>query len=223
MSSQNKERPIIFSSTMVRAILEERKFQTRRVIKPQPLPHANDVTLDRLSCGTARFAGRIGNAVPDQLIYCPHGMIGDRLWVRETWSTVGLFDDAKPSDLDPRGVGSIRYHADGKQSGKLRPSIFMPRWASRITLEIEDIRVERLNDISNEDAAAEGAHGAVLSKARLMDEAARFERRVFQSSSPVVTRRAEFAALWESINGKGSWEANPYVWCISFRRVQDAE
>lgn len=212
-----KERPILFSAPMVRAILAGTKTQTRRVVRPQPsrgmeLWGSESEPQD----GEFTFSGN-GNEL---FVKCPYGAVGSRLWVRETWQVWTEFDGIKASDLPEEMRARLNYPADGNVwDARLRPSLHMPRWASRITLEITKIRVERLNDISNEDAAAEGAYGAVLSKTRLMDEAARFERRVFQSGSPVVTRRAEFAALWESINGEGSWDKNPWGWVIEFKRV----
>lgn len=193
-----KERPILFSGVMVRAILEGRKTQTRRAIKK--------------ACNPFRDI-------------CPYGVPGDRLWVRETWCElrVGHFNEiGLPRDLlvtrydYPRRNGAA-YRATTSPDGdafradfgyKWRPSIHMPRWASRITLEIVSVRVERLHDISESDAADEGA-GLLLADHEYWD------------GDPDQYRKC-FRALWESINGPGSWAENPYVWAIEFKRVEVA-
>ena len=146
------ERPILFSAPMVRAILDGRKTQTRRILNPQPietLPRTDDRLIDLL--------------VRDS----PYGATGDLLWV------------------------------------KWKPSIYMPRWASRITLEIVSVRVERLKSISEDDAQAEGAE-------------------VPMTCDVSHSARNNFAQLWESINGPGSWDANPWVWVVEFKRFDKA-
>ena len=176
-----KERPILFSAPMVRAILVGTKTQTRRVVKLGP-------------SGRAHFGGRnwhLGD--PDVIKACPYGQLGDRLWVREAWMPVE--HDSQP----------VRYRASNPSyAGKWRPSIHMPRWASRILLEIGSVRVERLLDISEADAEAEGVD---------------FIRRV-PDVDETMTAVELYEALWESINGPGSWDANPFVWCVEFKRVQ---
>lgn len=180
-----KERPILFSGDMVKALLLGWKTQTRRVIKPQP-------------------QGKWSGPMPCQEWPCPYGKPGDRLWVKETFSTFGSDGDA----------GRIVYRASIPYGNfdchfkPWRPSIFMPRSASRITLEITSVRVERLNDISEEDAKAEGAQiqretpgGWIICGPR------------------IGSYREGYRWIWESINGAGSWEKNPWVWKISFRRV----
>ena len=195
-----REFPILFSAPMVRAILDGRKTQTRRVVKPQPnVVHAiyND----------ASIATNLLFRKCDQRIHCPYGQPGNRLWVRETWARddedgavmfradCGLGGDA---DDWQRGIN------DGAPRYRWRPSIHLPRWASRILLEVIAVRVERLQDISEADALTEGVTFSV----------------------PVKPSRAErmardaYAELWESINGTGSWDANPWVWVIEFKRVQ---
>lgn len=143
---------------------------------------------------------------------CPFGCHGDRLWVRETWAVRGLAHGMKPSQAAKiASPDAWRYAADdttGWQHG-WKPSIHMPRVASRITLKITGVRCERLNDISEEDAEAEGCVPAWL------DEGG---GRVNYGAAP--TYRQGFAKLWNSINGPGSWDANPWVWVIEFRRVQ---
>lgn len=209
-----KQRPILFKSEMVQAILAGRKTQTRRALKMQPSWVESNNPL--VSSGW-QYKGKKGlpklSSWPTKEDFatallecekCPYGKIGDQLWVREAWSTHAEFDGVMPSSLETR---SIHYWADGEcQTGKKRPSIHMPRWASRILLEITDIRVERLQDISEEDAQAEGCDN---SKSESAIEVGWYEK----------PRRA-FERLWESINGVGSWEANPWVWVVEFKVVQ---
>jgi hypothetical protein len=211
-----KEKPILFSAPMVRAILDRSKTQTRRVIKPQPAicPH-NGLYLDWAKLGSGVSCDRVALA-----LYSPYGQIGDRLWVRETWNAwMHGIDDCDPylwSDITPEDrkiatYGKIGYQAtdaplDPDVKSLWVPSIHMPRWASRITLEITDIRIERLQDISEEDAKAEGCKASEV--VELID------------GSPCFT--SEYRKLWDSINGidnPKSWESNPWVWVVSFKRL----
>ncbi|RTX65052.1 hypothetical protein DZA20_03345 [Pseudomonas aeruginosa] len=220
-----KERPILFSGPMVRAILEGRKTVTRRVVKPQPDflgsmvdPNTPFETLD------AGLHARIT---------CPYGEPGDRLWVRETWTDVNMCgapalayradEDIRdlmeePGFLDDRGAFNYDdprvkpypfacWYAELDQA-RWRPSIHMPRWASRILLEITAVRVERLQDISEKQALAEGVEleGEGVCWAGAAGTA---------SDSPVES----FRLLWELINGAGSWNATPWVWAVEFKRV----
>lgn len=233
-----KERPILFSGPMVRALLDGRKTQTRRVMKVQPPTQeafrgslfgldravADGVKMysqndyDRLpkhpteweltgSVGVAREAGF------PRRYRCPYGAIGDRLWVKETW---------RPSKSAGDWDMDVRYEADGltrtvydgefgardwsmpkaAARGNVSP-LFMPRWAARLVLEITEVRVERLNVISEADAQAEGSQEPSL--------------------LPIIgacwSERDAFAKLWEHINGAGSWASNPWVWAVSFRVV----
>ena len=145
--------------------------------------------------------------------------VGDRLWVRETWSVSSIYDNQKPCDMDADYAGIVRYKADGYQSGKLRPSIFMPRWASRITLEITDIRVERLHDISKQDAIAEG-----IVPIRWRDGSIQYLS--YTTKTPTGKRieslsaKQSYFSLWEKINGRKSLESNPWVWVIEFKRIE---
>ncbi|MEW3783125.1 hypothetical protein ACM74W_01850 [Pseudomonas aeruginosa] len=202
-----KERPILFTGPMVRAILEGRKTVTRRVVKPQPDflgsmvdPNTPFKTLD------AGLHARIT---------CPHGEPGDRLWVREAWAADAQVDAIAPRDLSQGEP--IWYPADFSvrqtgcsmiSKGRGRPSIHMPRWASRILLEITAVRIERLQDISEKQALAEGVEleGEGVCWAGAAGTA---------SDSPVES----FRLLWELINGAGSWNANPWVWGVEFKRV----
>jgi len=213
-----KERPILFSGPMVKAILEGRKTQTRRVVK---LNMSGRVQLSRRQWHTDDANAVLG---------CPYGQPGDRLWVKETHRFDGL--DPKIA-LRSQCLDEISYRADMQGDRACddcawRPSIFMPRWASRITLEITGVRVERLNQISEADAKAEGI-GSWRQKyprgshdIQGYDTVYNFgrdlETRWFPTSSPNAV--LSYKRLWESINGPGSWDANPWVWVVEFRRVQ---
>ena len=209
-----KERPILFSAPMVRAILSGEKTQTRRVVKPQPKRTGDGVLMWDASHRGMRF-GSVGMDVPPNLVaHCPYGAPGDRLWVRETFG----IDDEDGSVLyfaDP-GTAQDAEHARAcdDRYPRRRPSIHMPRWASRILLEIASVRVERLQDISEDDAQAEG-----------IEYSERFEgyciglAEHFNSHDP----RQSYFSLWEAINGAGSVAANPWVWVVEFRRVEMTE
>lgn len=197
-----KERPILFSAPMVRALLAGTKTQTRRIVKPR-----KDLSFGCLLT-PSELAGEVNNGNFEN---CPYGEPGDRLWVRETgWERPDLTTRMirEGADTWPRfaydadGWGADD-HADFKRWGfKRRPSIHMPRWASRILLEITGVRVERLQDISDDDLAAEGIQEVI-------------DAGVDHDGWP----RDAYRSLWESINGAGSWAANPWVWCVEFRRV----
>lgn len=210
-----KERPILFSAPMVRAILEGRKTVTRRVVKPQPYIDASGNFCWNGRNFGQNFDGPLTQAIASPLpcsktkrVLCPYGKPGDRLWVREAHSFV-------PDDDEPAGCSAVLYAADGNQYGKIRPSIHMPRWASRILLEVTAVRVERLQDISEGQAQAEGAEPYDVSGFGT-DERALLDAPLMEQGSPY---RNGFALLWESINGAGSWEANPWVWVVEFRRL----
>ncbi len=194
-----KEKPILFNGKMVRAILDGRKTQTRRVIKntanlaiafkPYPADFNSDIS------NHTPFDG----AIPRK---CPQGKPGDQLWVRETWNTKDQFKGLKI----PKFKEDVIYRIDGGGWSPWKPSIFMPRWASRISLEIIDVRVEKLQSISNEDSYKEGVTLDHPSMAQYPGE-----------------YKSAFEKLWDSINGKDkdkSWKANPWVWCITFKVVK---
>jgi hypothetical protein len=228
-----KERPILFSGAMVRAILEGRKTQTRRVMNPQPEAENAD--------GDLCFADGVVIHPTNLAIEWPHGIPGDRLWVKETWATSEFCDKRPARNMEKPGMGygwPIWYEADGALNtrgrgalsggvgfttkGKKRPSIFMTRWASRITLEIESVRVERLQDISEEDALAEGIRqftkDGSLVKFWLCDPC-EGELKAAWTDLP-RTAVGAYRALWESINGPGSWDKNPWVWAITFKVLE---
>lgn len=201
-----KERPILFKKPMVRAILDWRKTQTRRVMKPQPAMADGSFTdwerIEQVGRLFHVFANRPHKAV--FTVKCPYGQIGDRLWVRETWREKSrtsaqtlvhyLADDAE------RWMSGRVLPFDFARQQRIRPSIFMPRWASRITLEITCVRVERVCDISGYDAIREGS-----------------------SYHDTTSSLSEFRYLWDVINAKRGygWDSNPFVWVIDFKQVKD--
>jgi len=211
--SQVKERPILFSAPMVCAILEGRKTVTRREVKKRP-------ALDCLAAGfEPAFLTLPGNAD-----LCPYGKPGDRLWVRETWycnhSEVQKGPYLQPADMQDldqaREDGDLVYAADGlnpyeQDQPTWKPSIHTPRWASRILLEITDVRVERLQDITEEQAKAEGVR-LYTDHAELGDWW-HVEGIETYSADP----RKSFELLWSSVGG--DWQANPWVWVVEFKRV----
>ena len=208
-----KERPIIFSGEMVKAILEGRKTQTRRVIKPQPSESwmANGNTnwseyYKRNRWGRLEKYLWICHPTENREIVCPKGKPGDRLWVKEKWYCAGEHEcDGYP----------VRFEIDAELaaavSTKWRAPIFMPRWASRITLEITDIRVQRVQEISEADARAEGVAPIPCEPASI----------VFNTWKAQFRFRDAFKQGWDSINAKRgySWESNPWVFVIEFRKL----
>ena len=216
-----RERPILFSAPMVRALLDGSKTQTRRVVKLPKSIAPEGVTLTRLQSGYAEGARPVFGLDDEPnafSVVCPYGQPGDRLWVREAWAASSIYDATPPSkicDHLPRPFErppcGIAYPASGGCIGlKLRPSIHMPRHASRITLEVTAVRVERLHDITADDAMAEGI-------VRLADGgyAADKDGRHYHAASAWHA----YASLWEQINGAGSWTTNPWVWAVEFRRL----
>lgn len=222
-----KELGIQFSAPMVRAILDGRKTQTRRIVdfsKIGPsiwIPDSTEIFArgDKFQAELKRFNVR------SEPFGCKYGPPGRRLWVRETWRVAGEFADMTVAEIkamffDP-GIAlkdKLQFRADGKpydgtDADDWRPSIFMPRFASRINLEVTEIRVERLQDISESDCLAEG----IESVDGMFDvEIYAMAKRIgvsFEDSKPT------YACLWESINGPGSWDANPFIWVISFKVI----
>jgi len=176
------ERPILFSAPMVRALLSGTKTQTRRIISERDLAKA-------VVSGGWCAPGEVPRGwLCDQV--ARHGRPGDRLWVRETF----CYSDGHAS---PKGTVCYRANlpADEATGFTWKPSIFMRRADSRITLEITEVRAQRLQDISADDAKAEGFDGSVFDAVQW------------------------YATLWDQINGAGSWASNPWVWAISFRRL----
>ena len=229
-----KERPILFSAPMVRAILEGRKTVTRRAIKVQPhIDASGNFCVGRSNYGQDGY----GKPMTKHFVNgcCPYGKPGDRLWVRETFALLGNEDGCcidwqdnlvKGDERDAAriyrascppgdyGLNQIPAKAEWKPDteameydGAWRPSIHMPRWASRILLEITDVRVERLQDITYEQAAAEGVHRGPLREWCASDEGGACHK------YPVPA----FRDLWQSVGG--NWDANPWVWVVEFKRV----
>lgn len=232
------ELPILFKAPMVRAIQDGNKLQTRRLFSER--------TIELFSC-----AARIGevsdflnsdktgkNDLEYILSFCPYGKVGDQLWVRETFQPIfadGFDHDSSPCPNYKTGFGyAVSYPAtdgiiefvDGDENitSRCKPSIFMPRWASRIQLEITNIRVQRLQDISEDDAAAEGIEG--ISQPTGGDDYQDYWRNYaltekeadgwpWFNGDPI----ASFKSLWEKMNGIESWQLNPWVWVIEFKRV----
>lgn len=197
------ERPILFSASMVRAVLADNKRQTRRVVKPQP--SSDDI--DNAGDGETIIDMATGRD-----IRCPYGAPGDRLWVRECWThdadsldeCRAAFEDASP------GIGYGPYYRATEVAPdtlRWKPSIFMPRWASRITLEVTEVRVQRLQEITEDDARAEGAWTADCVSA--------------VGAALFGTHRGGFSELWDRINGRDGrrWTDNPFVWAITFKRL----
>jgi hypothetical protein len=224
-----KERPIIFNAEMVRAILDGRKTQTRRPIKWK---RTRFTEIGERDDGSKWPWSEDPERACDFWHPCPFGAVGDQLWVRETFSCIGNEDghpvDADGNLCDREGAQRI-YRASAVQEpnnyglwtspdgfdfeGAWTPSIHMPRWASRITLEITGVRVERLNDISEEDARAEGV--------KLLRPG---YWRHYQAgwTQHQLSARGSFVTLWKSIYGEESWNANPWVWVVEFQRMEGA-
>lgn len=229
MSIKPKQRPIIFSADMVRAILAGKKTQTRRIVKdeflleiamdyPHILPHLGTSIEDGTFgyeyveygaiCGEEHLLEPKDTAW--QVVKCPYGVIGDQLWVREGFrQELNLGYDKDGNWPDAKGMFSYFYKADcsnpeGWGAGVWKSPLFMPRAASRILLEITNIRVERVQDISEHDAFAEGV------------EVCDFERG--------LCAEEEYSVLWTEIHGyddQKGWNANPWVWVVEFKRIEE--
>lgn len=211
-----KERSILYTGAMVRSILAGLKSQTRRLATGVAAVHAM----------TGEALAEVDSAGPR--VDCPYGKRGDRLYVREAWRTLDELDHLNGTEIADACINAgyskpwapVQYEADGRQvnwqhtstpphdapprAGRYRHARFMPRWASRITLEVISVRAERLQDISESDCCAEGCAGGHGSIPGYPYNATPYEH---------------YRWLWESLNGKGSWDANPMVWVVEFRRV----
>lgn len=196
-----KERGMIFNAEMVRAILDGRKTQTRRPIKWK---QTRFTEIGEREDGSKWPWSEDAEHACDFWHPCPFGAVGDRIWVRETWARYNI--DQNSHDIAYRATTP----ADWPEEGRWRPSIHMPRWASRILLEITDVRVERLNAISQEDAQAEGMELTGW-RPTYSDP---------DSGGEVMTPYDNFAELWSSIYGDESWKANGWVWVIELKRVE---
>lgn len=210
-----KERPILFSAPMVRALLAGRKTVTRRVVKPQP---RSIRATTKESPNAPVELPILGD--PTKEPFRP----GDRLWVRETWGvTLDVALDQARYGATNAARAKVRYAADGVAKERLgverwRPSIHMPRWASRLTLEVTGVRVERLQAITEEDAVAEGVERAPgRDVPAAMGGGVETWRDYRDDDAWCTSACASFASLWQSLNGAGSWAANPWVWVVAFR------
>lgn len=251
-----KERPILFSAPMVRAILDGRKTQTRRALRKQFASDAEPAEVPATSPEGWQISGHSSlwwddaGACIDDAIRCPYGRPGDRLWVREAWRIgawneddgtfaidycdgsrrewihpfatkdeapdevfnrlwIDCCDELNAKRVYPDADGNYRW-PPGESPLRWRTSIHMPRWASRILLEVTGVRVERLNDISKDDAMAEGIVMQPDGGFGLADSTH------YHFTDPTDS----YCSLWESINGAGSWMENPWVWVVEFRRAE---
>ncbi|MFN3624401.1 MAG: hypothetical protein ACK4TP_10100 [Hyphomicrobium sp.] len=228
-----RAKPIQFSTPMVRANREGAKTQTRRILKPQPDPRCTEAFrgedgIWRFSRPTARFP--VSQSDDDRNI---RFVVGDILWVREAWRTDVSFDHLSPKQIEERciiagykrGWAPIAYDAGGyspswgtndwHELGRKRASMHLPRWASRLTLEVTGVKVERLQDISEADAKAEGCDKAFL-VTNMREAMAELASRVAGAPS-TGTYRIGYAKLWDEINGANSWDENPWVVAVIFK------
>lgn len=224
-----RERPIIMSAPMVRALLTGAKSQTRRLVKGLQLG-------ERPEC-VDQFTGALITTFSPltpcdgRIISCPYGSFAfrDRLWVRETW----LQWDPEDLGVEPQDPATLRFRADGEiPAVRWRSSMFMPRWASRITLEVIDVRVQRLQEITEADAIAEGLSRITKDDGRTWkygipdrDGLPGTDNIGWPWSKWNTDPRQAYATLWSSIHARDpvhSWEANPWVWVVSFRRIEPA-
>lgn len=211
------ERPILFSGQMVRAILDGRKTQTRRVVTDK---HLKRLGLHRIGDIVHTYEGGQWNGEfeGDSVPWSPYGIAGDGLWVRETWADLrgmGFDDDFayREKSLNDYGDGYGLVESGDSERCRLdygvkwKPSIHMPKIACRLFLRITDIRVERLQDITEEDALAEGVERT-------------FEADGSDYGAGLTHAVDNFAKLWRSINGSDSWDQNPWVWVVTFHRLE---
>lgn len=239
-----RERGMIFNAEMVRALLDSRKTQTRRVLTPRQLGLIELAAIAG-ECYPLESGQQHANSQSYYREHCPFGAVGDRLWVRETWAVVShAFDDdglmvgyvpdrpSKAVHEKAFGRGYYSGHTiyaadggftwgddDGCVDGRSywKPSIHMPRWASRITLEITNVGVQRLQAVSQGDAMREGLIRLPASGRYCLNEGDQY----FGGASRDA--REVFSWLWSSIYGDESWQANPWVWVVEFKRVEDEQ
>ena len=238
-----RERPILFSGPMVRVILAGNKTQTRRTKAleyfSQPENDPNGWWCARVSDGVAYMVYK--QSPHERAVQCPYGRAGDRLWVRESYRFAASLDRLSPNDVGEKALDAgysrpwapTQFEADGRRTGswrgfdtppavttpgKLRPGIHMPRWACRLVLEITGVRVERLQDINENDAIAEGIERMPCGVP---------DTRLWRNYTPgngwtpsLAIPQNSFRTLWESINGEASWDANPWMWAVEFRRIR---
>ena len=243
-----KETPILFTPANIRAILEDRKTQTRRVMPP--VKHLG--WTGYMMSNDKTHAIECGPDYPDDESDCvrnPYGVPGDRLWVREGWKTGDKLDRFNATEIAVKCIEAgyekpgapLKFLADGKEFqfgdsdkedfgdwGRIRSGRFMPKWVARLWLEITDVRVERVQDISEKDAIAEGIYSErVITDVHcyggrpVEEQAERFwSPKDSNDDDGCDDAVSAYAALWDSINGlRYNWSSNPWVWCIEFRRV----
>lgn len=230
------DRPILFSGPMIKALLAGRKTQTRRLLKGVPLAPEQDSLVHPPKHAAPYFDAYCGGK---RSTLNPRGMTGhwcwwtrddrcgngckvpfvpgDRLWVKETWRVDSAYNHLRPSLIHDKA--DVDYLADGqmRRKGKTRVSIFMPRWASRLTLIVTDVRVQRLQECSTEDAIAEGASCWICGTGRI-DGTSENDCGCFHSKGEAIR---SYAFLWNTINGEGSWEANPWIVAVSFDVIRE--
>lgn len=231
------ERPILFSAPMVRAILADQKTQTRRVVKLV----GSDTIEEREDGSSWPYCVTWAHGDDGEPWYaCPYGEPGDRLWVKEAYALSHRDDnntEATPKDRDAWDWPPV-YRADGENQGggwtrrmpggvecriapPWRPSIHMPRWASRLTLEVTSVRVERLQDITEDDARAEGVDWSRPEPyGERWDDDREDPREVGYPPAGASFARDNFRRLWSSINGPESWASDAWVWVVGFKRVE---
>ena len=222
--------PILFSTPMVQALLDGRKTQTRRVVKPQSNQRdwltdslLNSATITLIGNSNSNgFGVQLGHPLggPLAFINCPYGQPGDVLWVRETWAPIMDINDRKllpdtycfAADLDGSPV-----------AWDWKPNIHMPKKACRLFLKVKSVRVERLQEISQNDCVSEGIEQLLMSRMQLASAGSKRWRNY--SKKPELFNEAvkpyqSFCTLWQSINGPESWDANPWVWVVEFERTE---
>ena len=210
-----KERPILFSTPMVRAILEGRKTVTRRVKELEEINERPDdwtlvqaETMKRVG-GDFYFVAVFRDGGEERVVYCPYGAVGDILWVRETFVKV-----KNPEEFGPLYI----YKADHPDGATVwKPSIHMPKEACRLKLEIVSIGVERLQDITEEDAVKEGVEKDYYTPEAFGPKVWVWKNYDFEGLAE--TAKISFRSLWRNINGADSWEANPWCWRIEFKKL----
>jgi hypothetical protein len=219
------DRPILFSSPMVKALLAGNKSQTRRLLPAQPQGGIHPIKhlirpFDAAPYYQWRWHSKFGANLDDIRTRIN---IGDRLYVREHWRTIGSLDSLAPRDI-PRSA-EIIFEADAypkpEWRGRFRQAMHMPKWASRITLLVDDVKVERLQDISEDDAIAEGVVKGTASFDYDVGTVEKDWWRVpgFEDTGTGISAVDMYASLWEHINGEGAWDQNPWIVCYCFRVV----
>ena len=217
MPGNSKERPIIFTGENVLKILRGEKTQTRRIIKPQPIQderYGKKWMWPSVEKPRSVWSDGQWNCMS---VCCPYGKIGDTLWIKEKWRATGngqLLRKGKLID-SPRNRDQVVFAADEPTEGPWKSPLFMPRRISRVTLDIMNVRVQRLQDISEEDAQAEGAERECSDSEQ--EAISSFTETGYSPPDWAYTHKQGFERSWSKINGTASWESNPWVWCLSFK------